>query len=621
MRQKAVVGIFVMALVSFSALVYSYYHQQYKKIQENVVAQVSRDASHQLAYTEREYTNLKDQIVSVVGLLRNNQSLLNFISAPQLANRELVEEGWKTLLVNQKWYSQIRYIDLSGKEQINVEYSRSSNMAYDLMEQDDNIIIDDLLQYANSLPLKSIGSWQPIENSARESSYHPELKLVSPVSIDGLRVGYLIMDIDVLYLSSRLNYAPDHDFRPSLISENGFFLSDDDVGRIYRENTPDNARFNVKHTFPLSWQQAQRLPKGSLMEEGTLVVFNRVYMMPDTPFYLVVALNSERLKQRAADTLNDLQQQVIFILGVILLFSLPISSAMLHFHRRNVESKLARAALSGMSAVIITDSRHRVITVNNEFETLTGYSKHFSVGKLSFKLLFQETQLNSLKAIWVTLKSSNTWEGEVICYRENGDEITTIARVQAVNDRHGKADYYITSLIDITARKELENKLRMLSERDSLTQLWNRRKFEAELAKQAKLVERYTGSHFACLSLIDIDYFKRVNDEFGHDAGDNVIRLVGEFLQREMRSTDFVARVGGEEFALIMPHTRLNEAKMVLERVRQRLESNDLIPVTISIGVSDLNYDPTRSYKCADNALYASKTAGRNRVSEYRDPE
>ncbi len=201
------------------------------------------------------------------------------------------------------------------------------------------------------------------------------------------------------------------------------------------------------------------------------------------------------------------------------------------------------------------------------------------------------------------------------CRTKLNHVFTAIMRIQAIMAKSGKVSYYITSLVDISERKELEEKLRNLSEKDGLTSLWNRRKFEEQLAQYTNLVERYPNTPTTCLALFDIDHFKRINDELGHDEGDKVICTVAETLLRGVRSTDFVARVGGEEFAVIMPHTTTQEAEVVLNRLRVAVELSSDRSVTVSVGYSDVTADRTRSYKCADIALYESKSAGRNRVS------
>jgi diguanylate cyclase (GGDEF)-like protein len=125
---------------------------------------------------------------------------------------------------------------------------------------------------------------------------------------------------------------------------------------------------------------------------------------------------------------------------------------------------------------------------------------------------------------------------------------------------------------------------------------------------------RYTESHVACLAIVDIDYFKRVNDIKGHDQGDLVIIGIGNILTRLTRNTDFVARVGGEEYGIILPHTDIDAAKRLLVRVCEEVANTTSLSVTISIGITDISVDSSRTYKCADIALYEAKTQGRNQV-------
>lgn len=299
----------------------------------------------------------------------------------------------------------------------------------------------------------------------------------------------------------------------------------------------------------------------------------------------------------------------------MLVFALPITSLALHYRRHSIESKLARAALDGMTAVVISDTSHRIMMVNQEFENMMGYSSSRLRGWNAHNLIFIPEDLENILAIWNKLGVEQVWEGEVRCRTKLNHVFTAIMRIQAIMAKSGKVSYYITSLVDISERKELEEKLRNLSERDGLTNLWNRRKFEEQLAQHANMLERYPNTPTTCLALFDIDHFKRINDERGHDEGDRVICSVAETLLSGVRNTDFVARVGGEEFAVLMPHTPIQEAEVVLNRLRVAVELSGDGSVTVSVGYSDLTADRTRSYKCADIALYESKSAGRNRVS------
>jgi diguanylate cyclase (GGDEF)-like protein len=157
---------------------------------------------------------------------------------------------------------------------------------------------------------------------------------------------------------------------------------------------------------------------------------------------------------------------------------------------------------------------------------------------------------------------------------------------------------------------------------DGLTGIHNRRWLDEALAR---LVGRSSGGGVdLSVSLLDIDHFKRFNDEHGHDAGDVVLSAVAAALARNLRPTDLVARYGGEEFVLLFPDTSLAEACIAADRVRlaiQRLEVRRqdgrlLPPVTVSMGVAQLTPDDSAPslLKAADEALYQAKREGRNRV-------
>jgi diguanylate cyclase (GGDEF)-like protein len=156
---------------------------------------------------------------------------------------------------------------------------------------------------------------------------------------------------------------------------------------------------------------------------------------------------------------------------------------------------------------------------------------------------------------------------------------------------------------------------------DALTGLANRRAFDELLAYEFARAGR--SEQPLCVALVDLDHFKRINDELSHAAGDAVLRAVADRMRQLCREIDTVARWGGEEFALLLPNTRLSDALAVCERVRagvERLELNAIAPglrITISIGLSshEGHADYDRMLSQADAALYAAKQSGRNRVA------
>jgi diguanylate cyclase (GGDEF)-like protein len=164
-------------------------------------------------------------------------------------------------------------------------------------------------------------------------------------------------------------------------------------------------------------------------------------------------------------------------------------------------------------------------------------------------------------------------------------------------------------------------RLQHLSQHDSLTGLLNRRAIENSLDKEAQRLQRF-GEIYSVM-LVDIDHFKRINDNLGHAAGDEVLRAVAALLKEHAREVDRVARYGGEEFCVLLPHTDAEGALQAAERLRSAVHRTDIpwqderICVTISTGLATAQ-DPDEPLhallKRADDALYRAKTEGRNRV-------
>ena len=171
--------------------------------------------------------------------------------------------------------------------------------------------------------------------------------------------------------------------------------------------------------------------------------------------------------------------------------------------------------------------------------------------------------------------------------------------------------------LDITKRKMAEEEIHLLATTDSLTGIANRREFTAILAREVARVQRY-GKPMS-LTMYDLDYFKRVNDTFGHDVGDYVLQAVTGLVQESIRSADVVARWGGEEFMLLMPETDMQAARIASEKLRQAIAGHHFTQVgklTASFGIAEFEPpdDLNSLLKRADDALYQAKDKGRNRV-------
>ena len=203
-----------------------------------------------------------------------------------------------------------------------------------------------------------------------------------------------------------------------------------------------------------------------------------------------------------------------------------------------------------------------------------------------------------------------------------GHYLWGLLTVSLVRDAQGKALYVVSQVQDISERKELAQRLEYLIDHDFLTGLANRRRFEQELSREAGRVARY-GAPGAVL-VIDLDNFKEVNDAFGHKAGDDLLKGVAGAVRHRIRQTDLLARIGGDEFGVLLPQADADQAQVVADGIVKALGrhvavlGDRSIRVTASVGLAMFDaLSATEVLACADLAMYEAKQAGRNRFALY----
>lgn len=209
---------------------------------------------------------------------------------------------------------------------------------------------------------------------------------------------------------------------------------------------------------------------------------------------------------------------------------------------------------------------------------------------------------------------------ETVHMRKDGTQFPVELLMHSIMS--GGRDIIVAIARDITERKVFEDKLKHLSTTDELTQALNRRKYLEIMDREVERVKR----HAAPLSILifDIDYFKAVNDTYGHDVGDDILKAVAELVRDNVRKVDYFVRWGGEEFVVIIPDTELYKAIIFAEKLRVRMEEHvfDKVgSITVSVGVSTYEKDDTQEtlIKRADRALYQAKQTGRNKVVSSED--
>jgi diguanylate cyclase (GGDEF)-like protein/PAS domain S-box-containing protein len=209
--------------------------------------------------------------------------------------------------------------------------------------------------------------------------------------------------------------------------------------------------------------------------------------------------------------------------------------------------------------------------------------------------------------------------------RPDGSLVPVMLSVSLVRDSEGEPLHYVSQIEDITDRKRAEDELHHLANHDPLTGLVNRRRFDEELQRELRRLEREPDRR-AALLLLDLDRFKAVNDSMGHRAGDDVLCAVARSLEHRLRGTDVVARLGGDEFAaLLLDLHGSDDARQIASELAATIESQTILTVggaarvTASIGVVALDHETGAreidTLVAADNAMYSAKRAGRNRIS------
>ncbi len=272
----------------------------------------------------------------------------------------------------------------------------------------------------------------------------------------------------------------------------------------------------------------------------------------------------------------------------------------------------------------------RIVYVNQAFTTLTEYTPDEVLGKSPRFLQGERTNPDARQIMRDALEKKQDCQSTILNYSKSGRPYWLEVNIVPITNWAGEVTHFAAIERDVTTTKMTEQKLRDDACQDPLTGLLNRRGLDLH----SQEVEAYSAKIQAPFSVIalDLDHFKQINDSYGHAAGDQVLVALAQLLQANVRAADTVARVGGEEFVILLPETPLKTAASIAERIRLDWANHDIaIPSTSSGEVTTLRsttslgiaqYAPgsaaepnvNATLKQADEALYQAKHQGRNRV-------
>ncbi|NVK38019.1 MAG: sensor domain-containing diguanylate cyclase [Gammaproteobacteria bacterium] len=282
--------------------------------------------------------------------------------------------------------------------------------------------------------------------------------------------------------------------------------------------------------------------------------------------------------------------------------------------------KLSATVFNASSdSIIITDQNKHVVAVNNAYCKKTGRSEEQLIGYMPPIFTTQLMTDDFYSQLSASLNETDHWQGDALEHTVTGNTIPMHMSIDTVRDKHYSITHYVISMTDITERKEAEDQLKKLAHYDYLTGLANRSLYHDRLTQALVRAKRHKNR--CALLFLDLDKFKPINDQYGHEVGDLILQIVASRLKNLVRTNDTIARLGGDEFVIIMEELKQPEhaaelAKKVIASVSKPCQVKDLtLEIGCSIGISiyPLDGQDTLSLtRNADIAMYAAKGSGRN---------
>jgi len=307
------------------------------------------------------------------------------------------------------------------------------------------------------------------------------------------------------------------------------------------------------------------------------------------------------------------------LVWVVILVTLLFVGISILFYRYDKQKYYYKGIIDNTTNIVIVSDTKKLVSANKTFfKYFKGYKsiEEFSKKHNCICEFFEEEEgyLTAVKdgLSWIKylIKNENVYhKAKMKIY----DKEYYFAISASILDK--KDNLYGIILSDITEQENYKKELEVLVVKDTLTNIGNRRFFHQKLDDQIVLTQRYNNPF--SLIICDIDFFKKVNDNYGHDVGDKVLVTYTKYISSILRGTDIFCRIGGEEFIVILPNTTKDKAYLLAQKLRKSVENyKAVLPVTMSFGVAEYEKgdDTISLYKRVDIALYKAKETGRNKV-------
>lgn len=546
--------------------------------------------------------------------LTSNPIFKTYIKNPNQQNLQAARNLFLSSAVANINYFQVRYINVDGMEEIRVEKPRNAKQP--LLVTQAKLQDKSERYYFQEAKLLDINEyWYSrldlnIEHGDVEWPLRPTIRVATPTFSEEKFAGIVIINAEISQLMSVLQNSPNFDVY--IIDDEGYFLSH--PNELYNWGRYLEATEGFEDLFP---EISDKILSPHEISDGEWFSFNLTSNLDGIEELKLVFHASEKF---VGDLAKKNYEMALYVGLLVLLISIPMG-VLIGFAPARLQASLKKANEQNLNSLQVIDqyvvtsrtNTEGIITdVSSAFCVLSGYSREELIGEDHSILKSGSMPSELYENLWNTISKGKIWHGEIKNRTKYGEsfwlDITILPEYQ-----HQTLIGYKAVSHDITDKKIFES----ASEHDPLTGLYNRQKIDLVLEQEAIRVNRYQDD-FSVI-LLDIDFFKIVNDKYGHPVGDLILCEIATILEIRTRTVDVVGRWGGEEFMILCLETPLQGAIDLSEKIRSVIEEHSFSTVgsiTASFGVAQFKVNDKVSHfiKRVDDALYEAKQQGRNRV-------
>lgn len=483
-----------------------------------------------------------------------------------------------------------------------------------------------------------------VEHGRIEEPYKPVLRFSSPVRRpDGALAGIIVLNLDAAIPLDRLRQSWFAALgRPLMANDRGFWLLGPSPDEEWGFQIEARQGRGVAASWPGVWPTILDAERGQFLHDGDLYTFDTVQasawgesrsaigVAPEEHWKIVARVGAALLAPPLGATFLAMTGGLLALLaGLCWLYAAARARRdMARSELAASEERFRAMNEASRDALIVVDDQGMVVFWNQAATSMFGRSREEVLGRPLHEFVVPSEELPKARQGLPTFAREG--RGPVVgtisertATRRDGTLFPIELSVAAF--RHGDRWWAVGAVRDISARKEAEEQLRRLATTDGLTGLLNRRRFlelgQAEMERAARF-----GHPVGCV-MFDVDHFKTINDRHGHDVGDAALAALAATALETLRGVDILGRLGGEEFAAILPETELDAAVAAAERLRLAVAAMRFSPdkgglsMTISLGVAvrqDGREGLDALLKRADEALYRAKASGRDRVERQQ---